>query len=256
MSDLVRYHAAGSLATITLDSPANRNALSAPLLRELQGHLASSAADATVRVVVLTHTGDVFCSGVDLGSVAGVSAEEQPVHAFPALLQAVLDSPKPVVARIDGKARAGGVGLLAACDVTLGSTRSNFAVNEVRLGLVAAVVSLPLQRRLSPRALRELYLTGEVFDGIRAAAVGLLDAAVPAEDLAAEVRRYSDMLAAGAPGALATVKRLLADPPAGTVAERLAALAEISAHAFAGAEGQEGTAAWRERRPARWVPAG
>lgn len=256
MAELAHYStSAEGTATITLDSAPNRNALSAALLRETRAHLAAANADPAVRVVVLDHTGDVFCSGMDLASVGAVPAAEQPVRAVPALLRDIMDSPTPVIAKVGGKARAGGIGLLGACDIAIGSDAADFAINEVRLGLVGAVITVPLRRRMAPRAIRELYLTGEVFDAARAERVGLLDRRVPAAELNAEVARYAGLLAAGAPSALAAVKRLLADPPGGRLDEQFGALAEISATAFAGPDGQEGTAAWREKRPARWVPA-
>lgn len=256
MSDLVRYGVADGVATITLDSPPNRNALSAALLREVRGRLAEAVAAETVRVVVISHTGTVFCSGMDLRAVGEVPAAEQPVVAFPALLSDIIDAPKPVLARVGGKARAGGVGLLAACDLAIGSDDADFAFTEVRLGVIPAVISVPVLRRMAAQPARELFLTGETFDARRAAETGLLDVTVPAADLDAEVSRYAGLLAAGGPQALAATKALLTDPPTGSVAEQFDQLAALSARHFAGAEGREGIAARAEKRPARWVPSG
>lgn len=255
MSELVRYDVADGIATITLDSPANRNALSDELLRSLRSCLAGAVADDAVRVIVLSHTGTVFCSGMDLRAVGDVPAAEQPVVAFPALLTDIVDAPKPVLARVAGKARAGGIGLLAACDLAIGSVDVDFAFTEVRLGLVPAVISVPVLRRMAAQPAHRLFLTGEVFGAGLAAAIGLLDAAVPAADLDAEVARFAGMLAAGGPYAVAATKSLLTDPPTGSLAERFDQLAALSARHFADAEGQEGIAARAEKRPARWVPA-
>ena len=132
-----------------------------------------------------------------------------------------------------------------------------FAFPEVRLGVVPAVVSAPLRRRVAPHALHELFLTGAAFDARRAVAIGLLTAAVPAEALDAEVRRYADLLVRGAPDALAATKALLREAPAGPLtAAELAGLGELSARHFASAEGQEGMRARAERREAAWVPRG
>jgi methylglutaconyl-CoA hydratase len=252
--ELVHYGVERGVATLTLDSPANRNALSARLLAELSAGLERALADGTVRVVVLSHTGPVFCAGMDLTATGVTDPDKQPVLAFPRILQRIWDSPKPVLARVAGKARAGGVGLIAACDIAVAAESADFAFTEVRIGVIPAVISVPVLPRLLPRAAHELFLTGEVFTGPRAAAVGLLNAAVPEADLDAEVARYCTLLARGAPGALAATKRLLRRTPAATMADDFAELSALSARHFAGPEGQEGIAAFREKRPASWVP--
>jgi len=185
--------------------------------------------------------------------VADAPAEEQPVTAFPALLTEIAAAPKPVIARVAGKARAGGIGLLAACDIAVGASDADFAFTEVRLGLVPAVISLPVLGRVNEQATRELLLTGETFDADQAARIGLLDRVVAPNDVDAEVRRVTDALLEAGPHALAATKRLLADPPKGTLAERYAALAALSARQFASPEGQEGTAARREKRRPNWA---
>ena len=252
---LVHLEVAGGTATVTLDSPANRNALSRQLRGELRAHLEAALADDRVRVVVLTHTGRVFCSGMDLREAQGGGAAGQGVAELPGLLELLWTAPKPCVARLTGPARAGGVGLVAACDLALAADTATFAFPEVRLGLVPAVISVPVLPRLLPRAAHELFLTGEVFDAARAVEIGLLNRAVPAGDLDAEVARHVGMLALGSPAALAATKRLLtADTSAGFGAALQAASA-LSAQHFASEEGQEGIAAQLGKRPARWVPA-
>lgn len=255
MSDeLVHLEVAGGTATVTLDSPTNRNALSRQVRSELRDRLDAALADDDVRVVVLTHTGPVFCSGMDLKQARGSAAGDQGINEFPALLEALWLSPKPVVARLAGSARAGGVGLVAACDIALAADTVSFAFTEVRLGIVPAVISVPVLPRLLARAAHELFLTGEVFDAARAVQVGLLNRCVPADELDAEVARYARMLALGSPAALAATKRLLTAATAGSFAAELAAASEVSARHFASDEGQEGIAAFAQKRPARWVP--
>src|ERR687893_2360333 len=129
------------VATLTLDSPANRNALSRAMRSQLRTALSEALADDAVRVVVLDHTGRVFCSGMDLSEAAGGGVADQGVREFPELLEAIWSSPKPVVAVVRGPARAGGVGLLAACDVVVAGGSATFAFSEVRLGIVPAVIS-------------------------------------------------------------------------------------------------------------------
>lgn len=241
---LVRTDVAGPVATLTLDSPANRNALSVQLMGELTAALSAAIAEESVRVIVLSHTGRVFCSGMDLRGAGG----EVPVSALPDLLQAILDSPKPVIARVGGPARAGGIGLLAACDIAVSHVEATFAFTEVRLGLIPAVISAVVLPLLSRTAARELFLTGEVFDGRRAAEIGLVTSAV--SDVDGAVARYAELLVRGGPTALAETKRLLRGDFS------TAELTEMSARLFASAEGQEGMAAFREKRSPYWISTG
>src|SRR5688500_19869491 len=138
------------VATLTLDSPANRNALSRAMRSSLEGSLTEALADDAVRVVVLDHTGRVFCSGMDLSEAAGGGVQDQGVREFPDLLELIWSSPKPVVAVVRGPARAGGVGLLAACDIVVAGSSATFAFSEVRLGLVPAVISAVVLPRMVP----------------------------------------------------------------------------------------------------------
>ncbi|WP_018335455.1 enoyl-CoA hydratase-related protein [Actinomycetospora chiangmaiensis] len=260
MTELVHLEVDAGRATITLDSPSNRNALSAQLRRELHAHLETALDDDAVRVIVLTHTGSVFCSGMDLRESRGAGSGDQGVREFPAILQLLWTSPKPVVARLAGPARAGGVGLVAACDIAVaaragGDTKgATFAFSEVRIGVVPAVISVTVLPRLLPRAAHELMLTGEVVDADRAAAVGLLNAAVDPGELDAAVDRYVGMLALGAPHALAATKEMLRRTPAEDMAAEFDAMLALSAEFFASEEGQEGMAAFAEKRPPRWAP--
>jgi methylglutaconyl-CoA hydratase len=248
---LVQVDVSHGVATLTLDSPANRNALSRAMRGQLRSALTEALADDAVRAVVLDHTGRVFCSGMDLAEAAGGGVQDQGVREFPDLLEAIWSSPKPVVAVVRGPARAGGVGLLAACDIVVAGSSATFAFSEVRLGLVPAVISAVVLPRMVPHVAHRLMLTGQVFDAEVAAAGGLVDLVVPDGDVDGEVRAQLVHLTAGAPTALAETKRLLR---AGTPELRFDDLLELSARFFASDEGQEGIASFREKRPARWVP--
>jgi methylglutaconyl-CoA hydratase len=252
--ELVHYAVRGGIATITLDSPHNRNALSAQLRRELRDHLTNAVGDDAVRVIVLDHTGPVFCAGMDLKEAGGASTANQGVNEFPAILEQIWTSPKPVVAKLAGPARAGGVGIVAACDIAVAARTATFAFSEVRIGVVPAVISVTVLPRLLPRAAHELFLTGETFDATRAAAIGLLNSAVDAEQLDAEVDRYTGMLALGGPNALAATKRMLRDPKPADLGESFADMLELSAPFFASPEGQEGITAFVQKRKPNWVP--
>jgi len=253
VTDLVARQATGSVLTITLNSPANANALSAGLLAQLRDALDDALADPGVRVIVLTGAGRVFCAGADLkealtspGAAAGLMA---------GLMQELWDSRKPVICRVNGSARAGGIGLIAACDIAIASERATFAFSEVRIGLVPAVISVPCLRRMPSRSAAEYFLTGEVFPASRAAEIGLLTQAVPDADLDGHTRRFADLLLRGAPGALAGTKAVLREVPAMAFAAGLANMAELSGSFFASDEAREGMAAFAAKRDPAWVRA-
>jgi methylglutaconyl-CoA hydratase len=249
------YSVSDSVATITLDAPERRNALSAELLEQLADRLDRAAADRRVRCLVLSHTGTVFCSGMDLTAVGELPAERQPINAFPALLQRIWEFDKPVIARVDGKARAGGIGLVAACDIALASTAADFAFTEVRLGLVPAVISVPVLPRMTSRAILELCLTGETFDASEACRAGLLNrVCAGAVELDSEVARYAARFRLGEPKALAATKVMLRrDRSTLSMADDLAAMGRLSAAYFASPEAAEGIAAFRAKRPPSWA---
>jgi methylglutaconyl-CoA hydratase len=252
MNDLVRTDRAGAVATITLDSPANRNALSSGLLTELHTALAGAIGDAGVRVIVLTGAGRAFCSGADLKEArTGTAAAPQ---LFPRVLQLIWDSPKPVVCRVNGSARAGGIGLIAACDIAVAGESATFAFSEVRIGATPAIIAVTCLRRMEPRAASAYFLTGEAFDALRATEVGLLTLAVPDAELDEQTGRFADLLLRGAPGAVAATKTVLREAGALPVPAALARMAELSAERFASAEAQEGMAAFAEKRDPSWTP--
>ncbi len=157
MATPVHATTASGVTTLTLDSPANRNALSAGLVAALREALASAAADGPARAVVLTHTGSTFCSGADLKSPCDPAD-------FLALLAEIAGLSKPVVARVTGHVRAGGLGLLGVCDIAAAGPKSSYAFTETHLGVVPAVISAPLLPRLDPRAAARYFLTAEAFD--------------------------------------------------------------------------------------------
>jgi methylglutaconyl-CoA hydratase len=252
--ELVHYAVDGGIATITLDSPGNRNALSARLRGELAAALRRAHGQDEVRAVVLSHTGPVFCSGMDLEEPGGASGEPQAAGGVPAILGLLWSSAKPVVARLAGPARAGGLGIVAACDIAVAASSATFAFSEVRIGVIPALISAVVLPRLAPRAAQELFLTGERFDAARAERIGLRTSAVPDDELDTEVARYTSMLALAGPQALAGTKELLTAPRSARPTDDFERLQELSASYFAGAEAAEGMAAFREKRTPSWVP--
>jgi methylglutaconyl-CoA hydratase len=254
-ADLVRYEVVDGVARITLDSPRNRNALSTRMLRSLRERFTVAARDPAVRIVVLSGTGPVFCSGADL--VEQRQRNERGGEPIAALLADVLERmsncPKPIVGRVNGSARAGGLGLIGACDIAVAPQEATFGFAEVRIGVVPAVIAVTVLPRLAPRIAVELFLTGETFDGRRAAQVGLVNRAVAAEDLDAEIDRYLGMLRQGGPEAVTQVKRLIRRVRELPESQAFAEMAALSAERFGCAEAEEGMRAFVEKRPPSWV---
>ena len=212
-------------------------------------------ADDTVRAVVLSHTGPVFCSGADLKETAAAYASGSvPAGMLGDVLAAVWECPKPVLARVAGPARAGGLGLIAAADIAVCAQEATFAFTEVRIGVIPAVISATVLPRLQPRAAAELYLTGDDLRRPPGRADRTGHRAVPADALDATVAAYCAALVRGAPGALAGAKELLRRPAPGDFRAELADLTARSTGYFLSDEGREGILAFREKRPARWVP--
>ncbi|MEU9401531.1 enoyl-CoA hydratase family protein [Streptomyces sp. SID4985] len=233
-----------AVETLSLDSPDTRNALSAPLVAALADALADCAKDPGVRAVVLTHTGGTFCAGADLRD------PPQP-DALVGLLRQIVELPKPVVARVTGHVRAGGLGLLAACDIGAASREATFAFTEVRIGVAPAVISLPVLPRADPRAAARYYLTGERFDPAEAVRLGLLTAA--GDDVDDVLAPVLDGLRRSSPEALAATKRLLTARVLETFDRDAADLTALSARLFSAPEAREGMTAFLERRDAAWV---
>jgi methylglutaconyl-CoA hydratase len=256
MTELIHQQVRAGVATITLDSPTNRNALSTALMEQLIAAIATADADPSVRVIVLSHTGPVFSSGADLKETAtATAAGTMPAGRIGDVLEAIWNSPKPVLARIGGPARAGGLGIIAAADIAVCTREATFAFSEVRIGVIPAIISATVSRRLTPRGAAELYLTGDLFDGARAAEVGLVSRAVPADQLDAMIDKLTNSLVRGGPIALQATKKLLRRAQESTLHDELAAMTELSLTYFGSDEGREGVAAFREKREPAWIPA-
>lgn len=247
MTELVHRTDGGAVATITLDSPHNRNALSKQLVTELFAHLEAAATDDEVRVVLVRSADRVFCSGADL-SEASTEGMEVGARRIVDLQRLIVTMDKPVVTRLDGPVRAGGIGIVAASDVVIADEGATFALTEVKLGLAAAIISLTVHARMDPRASALTTLGGEVFDGAQAAAYGLVTEAVPAERVDARVAEVCASLATGAKQGLRESKRILNRE----LVERIDALgeemAQTSARLFASDEAREAMTAFLNRK--------
>ncbi|MFI8239054.1 enoyl-CoA hydratase family protein [Streptomyces sp. NPDC085866] len=244
MSALIGRTRTRGVETLSLDSTDTRNALSAPLVAELAEALTDCGKDPDVRAVVLTHTGTTFCAGADLRNPPDPDA-------LVGLLRQIVELPKPVLARITGHVRAGGLGLLAACDIAAAATEATFAFTEVRIGVAPAVISLPVIPRTDPRALARYYLTGERFAPAEAVRLGLLT--TTADDVDEALAPVLDGLRRSSPQALAETKQLLTARVLETFDRDAAQLTALSARLFSTAHAREGMTAFLERRDAAWV---
>jgi len=248
---IVTYEVDRAIATITLDSPSNRNALSSQLVGELSEYLNTAASDGEVRAVVLTHTGTVFCAGADLKEQASEGGPETGTKRMLGLLGMIVELPKPVIARLDGAVRAGGIGIVGACDIALASGTTSFAFTEARLGLTPAIISLTTLPRMTPRAASRYYLTGETFGADEAAECGLITAR--ADDIDAELGALLDALRSCSPQGLAETKPLTTQAVRAAFDESADEMRALSARLFASEEAREGMLAFLQKRPPRWA---
>lgn len=276
MESLVEYAGpaacGGPVARLTLNSPHNRNALSSALVGQLHQALRDAAADPAVRAVVLGHAGGTFCAGADLSEAGGGSARGDreggaagpsgsPPSGFDmaaararelaALLRAIVACPLPVIAAIDGHVRAGGFGLVGACDIAVAGPRSTFALTEARIGVAPAIISLTLLPKLSARAAARYYLTGEKFQAAEAAEIGLVTMAV--EDVDAAVAEVIADVGRGSPQGLAASKALTTAAILEGFDRDAERLSEESARLFVSEEAREGMLAFLEKRPPSWA---
>jgi enoyl-CoA hydratase/methylglutaconyl-CoA hydratase len=246
-AELVRYDVANGVATITLDSPHNRNALSRRLVAELLERLERAAGDEAANVVLLASSGRVFCSGADLSEAASGGAEDGP-RAIVTLQRAIVAHPKPVVVQLAGPVRAGGIGIVAAADIVVASEEADFALTEVKLGLAPAAISLTVLPRLTSRAAAYTFLTGERFTAAAAAGSGLVTTVVAADHLEDEVARVCASLATGAPQGLRETKALLARPLLASIDAGADDMAALSARLFGSDEAREAMLAFLSKK--------
>ena len=248
----------GNVTTLELQRPERRNALNSELADGLRRAVETAVVE-DVRAIVLTGQGSVFCAGADLsGETPAVAAGGQPDagrrDGLADLLAALQDSAKPVVARIAGHCVAGGIGLAAACDISVADAAARFGFTEVRIGVAPAIISVVCLPKLRRADALDLFLSGERISAARAAEVGLITRAVPAADLDAEVAAVVARLLAGGPSALAAAKRLVYTIPGMDREAAFTRATEVSQALFASAEAAEGMAAFREERLPSWAP--
>lgn len=257
MAILVHYSVDGPVARLTLDSPDNRNALSTELVSQLRQRLRDAAGDPAVRVVVLGHTGGTFCAGADLSHLSGASRSDpaetvaENARQLTAVLRTMLEMPQPVIGAIDGHVRAGGLGLVGACDIVVAGRNSTFALTEARIGVAPSIISLTLLPKMSVRAAGRYFVTGEKFGADEAAEMGVVTLA--ADDVSAAVSKLAAEIAKGSPQGLAASKRLTTGAVLDAFDARVEALTRQSAELFGSDEAREGMLAFLQKRPPNWL---
>ena len=246
-----------SVLHVSLNRPDTHNSLNAGLIAEIGGCFGEIADDNSVRVVVVSGEGRSFCAGADVGymrDTADFTYEEnlEDARRLAAMFGAVEECPKPVVAAVKGAAIGGGAGLVAAADVVVAGQETAFAFSEVRLGIAPATIAPFVMRKIGFSQARALFLTGERFDAIRAQEIGLVHQVVAEEELDGAVREKVEGLLAGGPEALAATKALLRDLREAAPGEATEIMARRIAELRTGEEGQEGLAAFLEKRKPAW----
>jgi enoyl-CoA hydratase/methylglutaconyl-CoA hydratase len=248
-AELVHYRVEEHVAALVLDSQPNRNALSRQLVAELYDGLARAEHDDDVRVVLIRAEGSSFCSGADMSeaSAPGGGGMETAARMLVDLQRRIATLPKPVVARVHGSVRAGGIGIVAASDIAVVAHDATFAFTEVRLGLTPAAISLTVLPRMTDREAALTFLTGAVFTGRDAVRTGLATRSVPEIELNMEVDEICGALAKGSPQGLRETKLLLGRPLAERIDTHGEELAALSARLFASEEARTAMRAFLDR---------
>jgi methylglutaconyl-CoA hydratase len=261
MTDIVSVRRQGPVAHIVLNRPQVHNAFDDKLISGLTMALLAAERDNTVRVVVLTGEGASFSAGADMNWMRDMARASESDNRADALRLAELMRTlqflgKPTIARVNGAAYGGGVGLVACCDIAIGSDDAKFALSEVKLGLVPAVISPYVVAAIGMRQARRYFLTGEVFDAGCALRIGLLHETVPADELDAAVDRMIRLLGKGAPQAQSEARQLALRMGGMTPLQAQHVdheNATLIARLRVSAEGQEGLTAFLDKRPAQWI---
>jgi methylglutaconyl-CoA hydratase len=251
--DPVRVSTERRVMTVTLCDVENRNALGGALVQGLYDAIAAANADPAIRAVVVTNEGNTFCAGANLKERSGAAAGTRSKVGFEELLGAIQTSPTPIVGRIAGHVVGGGNGLASALDISIAAEDVKFGFTEVRLGVAPAIISVVCLPKMRRGEAMEAFLRGDRFPARRAAELGLINRAVPADELDAAVEEVLADLRKGGPNALAFAKRLVYEVPTLSQGAAFEWTAKQSAALFAGEEAAAGMKAFLSRTPAPWA---
>ncbi len=253
MSQPTLYDVRNGAAWITLNQPDRRNALSEDLIAALEHDLATALDDPSVRVVVLTGAGTAFCAGADLKG-GGIQTGDEPTdHPFIRVLKTIWEAPKPIIGRINGHAFGGGVGLTAACDLTVAAVTAKFAFSEVRIGVVPAMISVVVIPKIGVHNSMWLFLTGERFSAEQAKEYGLVHRVVAEDQLDGAVNEIIDMIRLAGPNAVREAKQLIRRVPHMDMDDAFRHTSDLISRLFASEEALEGMQAFVEKRKPRWA---
>ncbi len=249
----VRTEVADGILTVTLADVENRNALGAGIVNGLHDAIAQANADPAIRAVVVTNEGTTFCAGANLKQRSGAAKEARPKVGFEELLGEIQSSPTPIVGKIKGHVVGGGNGLAAALDIAIAQDDVKFGFTEVRLGVAPAIISVVCLPKMRRGEAMEVFLRGHRFPAARAAELGLINRAVPADELDAAVAEVLADLRLGGPEALGVAKRLVHEVPTMEQKEAFAWTADLSGRLFKSKEAAAGMKAFLKREKAPWA---
>lgn len=254
----LKYVVDGAIATITLDRPEKRNAISSAMIEELLATLSAAEADPAVRVVIITGAGKAFCSGMDLETLQTISAQTpeenlQDSRQMARLFQRIYGFAKPLVTAVNGAAIAGGCGIATFSDITLAVPEAKFGYTEVRIGFIPALVSVLLRRQVGEKHARELLLTGKIFDAAEALRLGLVTEIVAAADLLKRAHEFATTFLEASPTSLQRTKRLLLRYSEKEIAQEIELATQENATIRGTLDFREGLASFLEKRPAKWT---
>jgi methylglutaconyl-CoA hydratase len=252
----VRAEASDGILTVTLADVENRNALGATVVNGLHDAIAQANADSGIRAVVVTNEGSTFCAGANLKEQSGAAKGARAKLGFEALLEEIQRSPTPIVGKIKGHVVGGGNGLAAALDIAIAQDDVKFGFTEVRLGVAPAIISVVCLPKMRRGEAMEAFLRGHRFPASRAAELGLISRAVPAEELDAAVEEVLADLRLGGPNALGFAKRLVYEVPAMEQKEAFAWTTDLSQRLFKGEEAAAGMRAFLKREKPPWASGG
>jgi methylglutaconyl-CoA hydratase len=247
----------GPLASITLDRPDKRNAISSQMIDDLLAAL-DDVEKSAARVVIVTGSGKAFCAGMDLDGLRGI-ANQSPLdnlkdsRHMARMFHRIYAFPKPVIAAVNGAAIAGGCGIATLADFTLAAPEAKFGYTEVKIGFIPALVSVFLRRQIGDKQSRDLLLTGRIVEAAEAHRLGLVTEIVPAEKLAARAREVAASLLAASPTSIASTKRLLLQQDEATLQVDLERAIHANAEIRATPDFREGLASFLEKRDPKWT---
>jgi methylglutaconyl-CoA hydratase len=253
----LKFDRDGQVATLTLNRPEKRNAISTPMIEDLVAALGAAEADKSVRVVILTGAGKAFCSGMDLETLQALAKQtaEQNLadsRRMAKMFQLVYSFPKPLITAVNGAAIAGGCGLATLSDFTLAVPEAKFGYTEVRIGFIPALVSVMLRRQVGEKRARDLLLSGRIIDAAEAFRLGLVTEITPPDGLMKRAREVANTLLEASPTSLALTKRLLLRYDEEQLRRELELATQENAQIRATDDFREGLASFLEKRPPKW----